>query len=206
LIPAVRRESCQAWPGYIRFNVSNGTVELTGNWSNAHGAAHPAIYRSLVNCARLGSGSKLEPKRDIEIAVESRRGLVEQIGDRGRCFDIGDIAMHFLYAPTHSRFEAPGGRLLQMQSICAVDRNARRQFAAKGVGFPSPILHRNDNFPERGQAGAVRPHLRSECRSHHPASTMFTDDRYVGAEAHILGVVNRRRRQLQPRAQLTSRR
>jgi hypothetical protein len=78
--------------------------------------------------------------RDIEIAVESRRGLVEQIGDRGRRFDIGDIAMHFLYAPTHSRFEDPGGPLLEMQSICAVDRNARRQLAEKGVGFPSPIL------------------------------------------------------------------
>jgi hypothetical protein len=120
------------------FNVSNDTIELPGSWSNAHGSAPPAIYRSLVNCARHGSGSKPEPMRNIEIAVESRRSPVEQIGDRRRCFDIGDIAMQFLYAPTHSRLEAPGGRLLQ--SICAVDRNTRRRFAEKGVGFPSPIL------------------------------------------------------------------
>jgi hypothetical protein len=93
-----------------------------------------------VNCARYGSGSKHKPMRNLEIAVESRHSPVERSGDRGRCFDIGDIAMHLLYAPTHSRFEAPGGRLLQMQSICAVDRNTRRRFAEKGVGFPSPIL------------------------------------------------------------------
>jgi hypothetical protein len=67
------------------FNVSNDTIALPGSWSNAHGAARPAIYRCLVNCARHG-------------------------------------------------------RPLQMQSICAVDRNTRRRFAEKGVGFPSPIL------------------------------------------------------------------
>jgi hypothetical protein len=77
--------------GYVGFNVSNDTIELPGSWSNAHGAARPAIYRSLGNCARHGSGSKHKPMRNIEIAVASRRAPVEQSGDRGRCFDIGDI-------------------------------------------------------------------------------------------------------------------
>jgi hypothetical protein len=135
----VRAATVTTVTGYF-FNVSNDTSELPGSWSNAHGAARPAIYRSLVNRARHGSGSKPEPMRNIEIAVENCRSPVEQVGDRRRCFDIGDIAMQFLYAPTHSRLEAPGGRLLQMQSMCAVDRNTRRRFAEKGVGFPSPIL------------------------------------------------------------------
>jgi hypothetical protein len=112
--------------GYIGFNVSNDAIELPGSSSNAHGAARLRIYRSLLNCARHGCGSKHEPMRNIEIAVESRRSPVEQNGDRGRCSDIGDIALHLLYAPTHSRFEAPGGRRLQMQPICADDRNTRR--------------------------------------------------------------------------------
>jgi hypothetical protein len=60
---------------------------------------------------RHPSGSKRKPLRNIELAIESRRGQVEQSRDRGRCFNVGDMAM--------TSFDAP------------VDRDTRRRSAVR---------------------------------------------------------------------------